>query len=124
MAKDHEVGYGRPPLHARFKPGQSGNPKGRPRRRPDLLAEIMAELMQLVTITANGRRERVTKLRALVRSIYVDALKGDRHARELMLKHMANFAGVTTGEVSGFRPEDAEIIQRHHARYGRRLSRD
>ena len=24
------VGYGRPPMHSRFKPGQSGNPKGRP----------------------------------------------------------------------------------------------
>ena len=25
-----DVGYGRPPKHTRFKPGQSGNPKGRP----------------------------------------------------------------------------------------------
>ena len=23
------VGYGRPPVHSRFKPGKSGNPKGR-----------------------------------------------------------------------------------------------
>jgi len=28
---DYEVGYGRPPVHARFRPGQSGNPKGRPK---------------------------------------------------------------------------------------------
>jgi hypothetical protein len=28
---NHEVGYARPPLHSRFKKGQSGNPKGRPR---------------------------------------------------------------------------------------------
>ena len=28
---DYEVGYGKPPKHSRFKPGQSGNPKGRPR---------------------------------------------------------------------------------------------
>src|SRR5262245_29021911 len=27
----YEVGYARPPLHSRFKRGQSGNPKGRPR---------------------------------------------------------------------------------------------
>jgi hypothetical protein len=27
------VGYGRPPAATRFKPGQSGNPKGRPRGR-------------------------------------------------------------------------------------------
>ncbi len=29
-ARGYEVGYGRPPLHSRFKPGQSGNPKGGP----------------------------------------------------------------------------------------------
>ena len=26
-ARNGEVGYGRPPMHTRFKPGQSGNPK-------------------------------------------------------------------------------------------------
>ena len=31
--KSGEVGYGRPPRHSRFKPGQSGNPKGRPERK-------------------------------------------------------------------------------------------
>jgi hypothetical protein len=31
--KPYRVGYGRPPLATRFKPNQSGNPKGRPRRR-------------------------------------------------------------------------------------------
>ena len=25
-----QVGYGKPPVHSRFKPGHSGNPKGRP----------------------------------------------------------------------------------------------
>jgi hypothetical protein len=29
----YQIGRGRPPLHSRFKPGQSGNPHGRPRRR-------------------------------------------------------------------------------------------
>ena len=28
----YQVGYCRPPLHSRFKPGQSGNPKGRPKQ--------------------------------------------------------------------------------------------
>ena len=26
-----EVGYGKPPKHSQFKPGQSGNPQGRPK---------------------------------------------------------------------------------------------
>jgi len=28
----YQVGYGKPPLHTRFRRGQSGNPGGRPRR--------------------------------------------------------------------------------------------
>ena len=31
---DYEVGYGRPPVHSRFRKGQSGNPRGR--RSPPL----------------------------------------------------------------------------------------
>jgi hypothetical protein len=30
--KPYRAGYGRPPLETRFKPKQSGNPKGLPRR--------------------------------------------------------------------------------------------
>ena len=29
--KTEQVGYGKPPKLTRFKPGQSGNPRGRPR---------------------------------------------------------------------------------------------
>lgn len=29
----YEVGYDRPPVHSRFKKGQSGTPKGRPKAR-------------------------------------------------------------------------------------------
>jgi hypothetical protein len=36
ISREFEVGYGRPPLHTRFKPGQSGNPKGRVKGRPSL----------------------------------------------------------------------------------------
>ncbi len=31
-----KVGKGRPPVHSRFKPGESGNPKGRPVDPPEL----------------------------------------------------------------------------------------
>jgi hypothetical protein len=29
----YDVGYGKPPLHTRFRKGQSGNPKGRSKAR-------------------------------------------------------------------------------------------
>ena len=28
---DYEVGYGKPPKHSQFRPGDTANPRGRPR---------------------------------------------------------------------------------------------
>lgn len=41
---DYEIGRGRPPLHSRFKPGESGNPSGRPKRRRSFEGDIAAAL--------------------------------------------------------------------------------
>ena len=32
---DFPIGYKKPPLETRFKPGQSGNPSGRPKKNSD-----------------------------------------------------------------------------------------
>ena len=45
---DDKVGYCRPPKHSRFKPGQSGNPRGRPRKNRSIEAMIKRELDQTV----------------------------------------------------------------------------
>jgi hypothetical protein len=55
---DHESGYrvgpGRPPLHTRFRKGQSGNPGGRSTKSlPALLADALNET---VVVTIDGRR--------------------------------------------------------------------
>ena len=47
---DDRVGYRRPPKHTRFKPGQSGNPKGRPKHAPNLKTEFLEELGDDVTV--------------------------------------------------------------------------
>jgi hypothetical protein len=36
---DPRVGYGRPPLATRFRPGQSGNPRGRPKGARNLSSQ-------------------------------------------------------------------------------------
>lgn len=49
-ANSKTVGYGRPPVGRRFKPGQSGNPAGRPRKiasQREIATRVFAEKQRL-----------------------------------------------------------------------------
>ena len=47
---DYEIGYGRPPKSTRFKPGQSGNPKGRKKGSKNTYSILRDILNQKVTV--------------------------------------------------------------------------
>ena len=86
--RPYEVGYGKPPKATRFKPGQSGNPKGRPKGARGLGKVLDEALAQEVTVTEGGRTTRVTKREALILSLVTRALKGDMRAAAQTLKLM------------------------------------
>jgi hypothetical protein len=75
-----EVGYGRPPVGTRFKPGQSGNPKGRKKERKTLPTMFNKILNEQVSLRENSRTRKVSKAEAIVRGIIVNAMKGDHKA--------------------------------------------
>src|SRR5215204_603382 len=60
----YEVGYGKPPAETRFKPGESGNPRGGPKgsrnrspypRQDDLRSIFRQEANRLVPINEGGK---------------------------------------------------------------------
>ena len=53
---DFPIGYKKPPLETRFKPGQSGNPSGRPKKKAITLAEAIDERTQYLR-HRHGRRQ-------------------------------------------------------------------
>src|SRR5271154_3146512 len=81
----YEVGYRKPPRRTRFKPGQSGNPRGRPKGAKDLSSLFTDALNELVVVTENGRRRKVSKCRAFVTQLVNQSAKGDRHAIKILL---------------------------------------
>ena len=79
MADDNEVGYGNPPRNSRWKPGQSGNPKGRPKDgTTGFLMEVAGILSEPVKAkTPDGGSVSLGALEAAFLAICRKALKGD-----------------------------------------------
>ena len=74
----YEVGYGKPPTHSRFQPGQSGNPAGRRKGVRNLKTDVMRTLTTPVKVKEGGRtRTRSTQEGALM-VLREKALRGDR----------------------------------------------
>jgi hypothetical protein len=100
VCADYEIGYRKPPAHTRFKAGQSGNPAGRPRGArkqqtgPSPHAEhlktlILEEAYRTIRINdANGEIS-ISMAQAVIRSVVVNAAKGNQRAQRLFTELLA-----------------------------------
>ncbi|MFT3731774.1 MAG: DUF5681 domain-containing protein [Hyphomicrobium sp.] len=89
----YTVGYGKPPKYSRFKPGQSGNPKGRPKGAREFSVELAEEMKQMISVTEGGRTRKVSKQRAMIKALFAKALRGDCKAAQLIVGHSKLFTG-------------------------------
>jgi hypothetical protein len=71
------IGYGIPPVHSQFKPGQSGNPSGRAKGSQNLKTLFNKVLHEEISLRDGAEVKKITKAEAVVRSVVVGALKGD-----------------------------------------------
>jgi len=81
----YKIGYGKPPKATQFKRGRSGNPDGRPKGSSKLATDLAAELSEQITVREEGRSRRISKQRALIKSLMARALQGDVRATAAML---------------------------------------
>jgi len=82
---DYKIGYAKPPKSGQFKRGKSGNPKGRAKGSLKLATDLAAELNEQITVREDGRARRVSKQRALIKSLMAKALQGDIRANAAIL---------------------------------------
>jgi hypothetical protein len=118
MAGEYDVGYRRPPKATRFQPGRSGNPKGRPRGSPNLATDLSAELAEQITVREGGQARRISKQRALIKSLTAKALHGDVRATTALLALYARVISEPPEDESGLVAEDELLVLR---RFGPRL---
>lgn len=115
----YAVGYRKPPVATRFKPGQSGNRKGRPKGAKSMATIVRDEFGQMITVQEGARTRNVSKMVALVKSIVNRALqKGGKDAEaaiKLLERHIL-------GEAHAASPGDdlssneADILTAYHTR--------
>ena len=86
------VGYGCPPVHSQFKPGQSGNPSGRAKGNQNLKTLFNKVLNEEISLRDGADVKRITKAEAVVRGVVVGALKGDPRNMAMLLR-LAEQAG-------------------------------
>ena len=116
----YPVGYGRPPRQHRFRPGQSGNPKGRPRKKGprnmtnELEDAFFDALERKVDVRINGKLRRMTTVQAIVMRLVVRAADGDFRAIKMVVDLMKSI-----GEAQGGREiswgEMVKLWEENHA---------
>ena len=125
MSDDYDVGYGKPPKHTRFKPGQTGNPQGRPKGSKNLKTDLLEELSEPMQVTEGGQVRRISKQRALIKTLMARALKGNDRAAAKILDLCLRVLGIEDLDDEAEKPltqDERELLEVREARIRRKLS--
>jgi hypothetical protein len=80
---NYKLGPGRQQLHTRFKKGQSGNPRGRSLKN---LATLPADaLNEMVYVTIDGRRRKITEREVIVTEMVNKSTSADLRATKMLI---------------------------------------
>jgi hypothetical protein len=84
---DYKVGFKRPPKHAWFKPGESGNPtgKGKERKTPNFANTLEDLLAEVVQVSIDGKPVTMTTKEWMVERLGMKAAKGSVGALNSLL---------------------------------------
>ncbi len=121
-----DIGYKRPPIATRWKKGQSGNPTGRKKGTPNLRTDLLAEMAEIIQITESGSPKKITKQRALLKSLAARGIQGDTRASNLLLGLLARLLQdepIDDKEIETS-PEDEAILEAYLRRMQRKPKGD
>ncbi|MES2288184.1 MAG: DUF5681 domain-containing protein [Pseudomonadota bacterium] len=108
---NYRVGRNKPPVEHRFKPGQSGNPRGPKRGVKGVVAQAKKIFSQKVPVKMRGKTYMLDAVGVGLTHLYEKAGKGDLKAIELIFKFAREFHPEgSVGESQAIPPEMAELI--------------
>jgi hypothetical protein len=121
-ADDHEVGYGKPPAHTRFRKGQSGNPGGRPRGITAGRANALAlkEAYRSVLVREGDKVMRLPAFQAVLRALVAIAAKGNGPAQRTLLETVQAIERENTAQAAA--KESAQVTNPDILETGRSIA--
>lgn len=121
------VGFGKPPAHARFKPGQSGNPKGRPKGIKNLKTIARREFEQKIEVREGQRVREITKKEAFVKGTINRALQKGGKDSDTAFRLLAEIEGDAEAASAPSIPlnqDEEEVLAAYKARLRREIEEE
>jgi len=118
---DYEVGYKKPPKHARWKKGQSGHPEGRPKGAVNFWTLVAKTHNMPVLVKFGGVQKKVSTIEAILLRQSESALKANLKAIKQATDLAQKYSRVLTEkedqqlldvDMSKFTDEELEILER------------
>jgi Family of unknown function (DUF5681) len=85
---DYVIGKGRPPVHSRWRPGQSGNPKGRPKGRRNVTYDLKKIASKAIAVRDGETQRRLSLAAANLLAHGVKGAKGDPRSSTLFFNQL------------------------------------
>jgi hypothetical protein len=114
--KGYEVGYGKPPTHTQYRPGQSGHP-GRRKGVRNLKTDVKRTLAMPVKVKEGGRRRTKSTQEAALMVLRERALNGNTRALDRFLELALRFNNDEAGQAQQLTADDRAILAAYVAQF-------
>jgi hypothetical protein len=113
----YRVGYGKPPMHSRFRAGQSGTPAGRRKGVRNLMTDVKRTLSTPIKVKEDGRTRKKSTQEGALMVLREKALRGDARALDRLLELAQRFNNepAETGPAQALADDDRAILAAYRA---------
>jgi hypothetical protein len=109
-ANDYAIGYGKPPQATRFRPGQSGNPRGRHKGVRNLATDVKRTLKLPVKVNEGNGSRKISTQAGMLMLLREKALKGDPRALDRLIDLSGRYNNESNSEAMHSMSSDDEAI--------------